>query len=468
MKNFTFALASLTLLTSGCEQPTDSARAAQSNAFVKIDTATTHQTIDGWELSARIWEMDKENNAYDGTWLEFREEIADGIVNQAGLNRIRLPIRSGAENPVDYCRKFFAGELSYLDFKASFYQKQNDNEDPRSATLSRFQWSCIDYYVENLVLPIKHLLEARGERLFVVLTYVDFDRKTVGSDVSHAENSEEFAELIENTFVHLRNKYKFTPDAFEIVLEPDLTKDWRSNQIVNGLLAVDQRLKKLQIRPDYIAPSTSRISQNDKYFSAFLTNPEALSLLSMIGYHRYDYKKVNKHLPDFLKLAEDNNLETGMLEFVYANMDDLIDDLTIANVSAWQKFGVPFKAIRAVNREGSTLEFFHDFQIMALMFRNVRRGAVRLDAASSVESIRPLAFRNKNGHHAIFLYFSSAEHSGPISVTIEGAPAGEFMQMFARLDGISELETITTRHDETTSITLTEDGLLALIEVTDN
>lgn len=70
---------------------------------VTIAPQETFQTISGWEFTARIWEMDKKNNAYSGDWLNYRENIIDGLVETAGLNRIRLEIPSGVEKPVDYC-----------------------------------------------------------------------------------------------------------------------------------------------------------------------------------------------------------------------------------------------------------------------------------------------------------------------------------------------------------------------------
>ena len=44
----------------------------------------------GWEVTARSWEMDKVANRFDGSWLDFRDEVIAVLADEAGINRIRL------------------------------------------------------------------------------------------------------------------------------------------------------------------------------------------------------------------------------------------------------------------------------------------------------------------------------------------------------------------------------------------
>ena len=48
---------------------------------------------------------------------------------------------------------------------------------PSVANPAGFQFSRIDYQVENILLPLQRRLAARGERLFINLCYVDFRRR---------------------------------------------------------------------------------------------------------------------------------------------------------------------------------------------------------------------------------------------------------------------------------------------------
>lgn len=54
------------------------------------------------------------------------------LVNGLGINRVRIEIRSGAANPVDYWTLFREEKIGYRD-----YQKINDNDDPGAGTAPR-------------------------------------------------------------------------------------------------------------------------------------------------------------------------------------------------------------------------------------------------------------------------------------------------------------------------------------------
>ncbi|MBK7284229.1 MAG: hypothetical protein IPI83_07505 [Sphingomonadales bacterium] len=96
------------------------------------------------------------------------------IVNEAGIDRLRLEIKSGMENPVDYWSLFVAGKIGYREYKAHFYEKINDNADPDLLDPAGVQFSDLDWRVENVVLPVKRQLEARGRRSWLNFAYVDF------------------------------------------------------------------------------------------------------------------------------------------------------------------------------------------------------------------------------------------------------------------------------------------------------
>jgi len=99
-------------------------------------------------------------------------------------------------------------------------------------------------------------------------------------------------------------------------------------------------------------------------------------------------------------------MQTGMLEFFTAGVDDLLQDLTVANVSAWEKY-----AIASPNQNSDYAYLYADVSdpsnpVVSLgakaaqmmpYFRFVRLGAVRVGATSSSGGITPVAFVNPNG-----------------------------------------------------------------------
>ena len=130
----------------------------------------------GWEVFARFWQEDCRRDRYDPSWLRYRDLILDHVVNELGINRIRIEIRSGAENPVDYWTLFRQNKIGYKEAKRHRYEKINDNGDPNAVNMAGFQFSELDNQVENVLLPLKRRIQDNGERLFVNLCYVDFRR----------------------------------------------------------------------------------------------------------------------------------------------------------------------------------------------------------------------------------------------------------------------------------------------------
>ncbi len=411
--------------------------ASADNNRILIDPSVTHQTMTGWEIAPRIWEMDKENHRYDGSWLSHREDIAKALVKDVGINRIRLEIASGAENPTDYWRKFTTGEIGYQQFKDHLYEKINDNNDPETLAPGGFQFAALDYYVENLAVPMKRLLEARGERLIVNLCYVDFKWTKLKGRLSHADNSAEYAELIDAAALHLANKYGITPDFVEIILEPDNTDRWSGGAIADALVATNERLAARGLRPRYIAPSTAHAGRAARYFDDLSRNKRALSLLNVISYHRYDGPRAEGALAGINARAKEAGASTEMLEYVQGRVDHLFSDIE-AGAAAWQRYGAAAKTdASGRTKPGYLLAFQHDalsikpdVVAMAQVFRHVREGAVRLEARALSSTARPLAFKNSDGRHMVAILTNSG---GPYSV--EGLPAGRYQIDFAPRGG---------------------------------
>ena len=105
--------------------------------IVTVKPSETYQVMTGWEVTARAWETDKVANRFDGSWLDFRDEIIAVLADEAGINRIRLEVHSGSENPVDYWARFMKGEITYKEMWAHIYEKINDNADPPVAESRR-------------------------------------------------------------------------------------------------------------------------------------------------------------------------------------------------------------------------------------------------------------------------------------------------------------------------------------------
>jgi hypothetical protein len=422
--------------------------AREGETVVTVQPSETFQVMKGWEVFARFWEQDKRQDRYDPSWLRYRDLILDHLVNELGINRIRIEIRSGAENPVDYWTPFRQNKIGYREAKHHRFEKINDNDDPNVLNMAGFQFSELDDQVEQILLPLRQRIEANGERLFVNLCYVDFDHPELypyQGNISHARQPEEFGELVFAVFDHLKRRYGLVPDAFEVILEPENTKDWRGREIGLGLVAAAKRLGQAGFEPEFIAPSTKAASSAPGYIDAMTAVPGAGDLATTFSYHRYDASpsETSSALPQIKQRAHKFAKETAMLEHLTGDANELHEDLTEAEVSAWQRWGIAFTD-EIKNVDDSGFYYFVDIKepdqpkirmgkhtaALAQYFKFIRMGATRIGARSDRRGSRVVAFRNTNGTHVVVV---NADRGGAVSV--QGLPAGSYGARYTGEDG---------------------------------
>ncbi len=216
---------------------------------ISIDGTRAGQTISGWEVTARFWEFDKANDRYDASWLTSRDAIVQKLIDDAGITRVRLEVRSGVENPVDYWSQFVAGQISYNTGRDHYYEKINDNSDPAVANAGGFQWSSFDYYIQNFVLPMKSQLTARNKTLHVNLCFVDFNTTPFKGTLSLSGSPSEYAEFMTLAAMRLRDRFGISPDSLEIILEPDNGDGWSPTAVGRAIVAAKSRLAAAGITP---------------------------------------------------------------------------------------------------------------------------------------------------------------------------------------------------------------------------
>ncbi|MCK0104300.1 carboxypeptidase-like regulatory domain-containing protein [Pseudohalocynthiibacter sp. F2068] len=387
----------------------------------------------GWEVTARLWEFDKSADRYDGSWAPHIDKIMDALVDDGGINRVRIQVQSGIENPIDYWQQFVTGAIGYEAFKAHFYETFNDNDDPFSMNQDGVHFTSLNDQVETVLLPMKQRLEARGEKLFVTLTFVDFKWTQLRGDIALALHPAEYSELIVESFQHLQNKYGVVPDALEIILEPDNTDHWRGRQIAQAALAVKPRLAAEGFYPRLIGPSTAQARRTMRFFDEMQGTSNIRGLFDTLSYHRYD-KNASQVLSAITEAARVNGLETAMLEYTRGSVDHLFDDLLIGEVSAWQQYGVARKIVDGVpsatnsyflevtvDGEQAQVALSRRARFLAPVFRVFRMGGVRVRSTSDVTWIRSVAVRNTDDSLALAMRLS---RGGRFSVS--GLPEGRY------------------------------------------
>jgi len=393
---------------------------------IEVDPELTRQTIVGWE--ATINEAGIISPDYDS----YRDALFDLAVDDLGLNRVQLTVRSGAENATDHWTQYKDGVIDHDTWRAFRYATVDDNGDPFVLDPAGFHFGELDKMVVNIIEPWRARLAANGEQLFVNLTYVAFtDQITMGGGYHH-DDPEEYAEFIEATWLHLQGTYGWVPDGLEVILEPDNVAQWSNGTAVGqGLVAAAERLAMHGFTPSITAPSNADMTKALQYYDEMATTvPEALDHITEIAYHRYAGSTETS-----LRSIADRGLalgvRTAMLEW-WSSANDyrtFHKDLKLGRNSAWQQ-GVlldpnPNTKAGFITVDLGDPAFPLSLGRMTVFTRQytkyVRRDAVRIEARSNDPSLDPVAFVNADGRSVVVV---KVECGGAFE--IDGLPAGTY------------------------------------------
>jgi hypothetical protein len=403
---------------------------------ITLNPQTAYQTINGWEVTAQAGQVDETDRRLSpGPYVNaskpfqlYKDRLFDLAVNDLGLNRVRLEMACGAENPVDYYDQYLRGRISFQTWRLHRYETINDDNDPFHINPSGFQFTKLDYTIEQVVLPLKQRLEAKGEKLFINTCNVCFEPTNLLKS-----NPEEYAEYVLATYQHMQSKYGFVPDSWEVILEADISlASWSGAQIADAIVATQKRLLAARFSPNFIVPSASFGATNSKdlYKSMKWRNRAALKYVSEVSYHRYA-PFTNAELTDLKNTVAEDGKTTFMSEWIGADYTTLLTDLKVGNNSSWSEFvlaypdmnddGGKYYLIDQRNQFAPSVIMASRTKFLRQYFKFIRKGAVRIGAATTNTSLDPVAFINADGKYVVVV---NADAGG--SFTIQGLPSGTY------------------------------------------
>jgi len=387
------------------------ARAAAT--VIALNPAVTYQTMTGWEtyLGSTVWDYKP--------YLPGFDRALDLAANDLGITRLMLTVHSGTEHPPGYAAQYLEGTINEgVLIRQYAYDIINDNADPFVADLSRFEFGLIDWRMENIVLPFKQKLEARGEKLYLYLSYVDFGE----SAFEHYQNPQEYAEFMLVLFDHLRTKYGIVPDGINIMNEPDLA-GWSATTMGRLVAATGPRLAAAGYIPDFIGPSTTDRGNAVPMFDEMLAVPGAAQWMKYLSYHWYADTGSNS-----LQAIANRSVQTGvnvLMNEAWRSANDyeaLHQDLKVGRVSAWQQDS--FKEAQGfyqIDPNTFQVTIRDKTKFLRQYYKYIRPGAKRIGATTSNSVYDPLAFINSDGGYVTVI---KAEFAGDFSV--ENLPAGTY------------------------------------------
>jgi hypothetical protein len=406
---------------------------------ISLDPSIKLQKMTGWQAVGQIgdlWGMELTGDS--DYMLKWRDEVVNEAVNDLGINMIQIGIKSGDENPTDYFQQYINDNISYDEWRTHWKEAINDNDDPNSINWNGFQFSDLDYQIDRTLLPLKQASEARGEKLYVILTYGG----NSSTNFNHGDYPEEYAELIEATFIHINQKYGWVPDGLEIVNEPKSSKGWSGQDVGNAIVAVANRLRGHGFNPEIFAPSNLSAFSAINYFDQLASVLGATNDLDYISYHCYSACGDDITLQTIANRAATYQLKVAETEKIAHTYLDLLRDIKLAKASSWQQFALAFESttddggkhyyIDTTNISSPTVNIGKRTKYLRQYFKFVRSGAQRISATytgcgdnqicSSV--FDPLAFINKDGGYVVIV---KADSGG--SFAIQGLPAGAYGMM---------------------------------------
>jgi hypothetical protein len=370
---------------------------------ITVDPSETYQTISGWEMVA--YALEPENPAFEN----FKDTLFDLAVHDVGINRLRLEIRSGSENTDDNWSGYQNGTIDYQAWRSRRYATVNDNDDPYTINWSGFHFSEVDNAIERIVNPLREVLEADGEKLYVNVNYVAFTSQITDGIYIHNDPAE-YAEFVLATYLHLQEKYGWVPDSWEILLEPDNVSQWNGTLLGQAIVATAARLKDAGFEPVFVAPSNTNMGNAITYFDRMVEVPSAVEYLREFSYHRYGGVS-QQNLQTIAARAHQFGINTSMLEWWSTSNGyrTLHEDLKVGNNSAWQQ-GVLAGALNSAmalyviddsDPANPRIILNDPTKFTRQYYRFVRPGALRIEAASQESIFDPLAFINKNGSYVV-------------------------------------------------------------------
>ncbi len=388
-----------------------------------------------------------------------------------GLRRIRLEVRSGAENNIDYYRLFKTGAIDNATWRCYRYSTVNDNADPNSINRAGFFWTELDERVEDTILPLMRRFELAGKKLEINLNYVAFTQQITepgcpaGLTYVHT-NPDEYAEFILAAFLHLREKYGIVPDYLEVILEPDTvtgTWPWNSGTLVGQrALAAVNKLRANGFATKIIVPSVTNSDNAVPYFDAILAAGVQPADIAEISYHIYGGNGAVSR-PLIASRVQQYGIPSAMLEFLSAFPSHLHSDLRDAWAGSWQKFVLAANAGSGsgyieVNTSTGSVDYWSETPKLMQYFRHIKPRSWRIEATTTDGNFDPLAYQFPDGRIAVIVKTAAAGN-----FTITGLPNGTYKVTH---DGpISAPEQVLGTFTVTNgSLTLTRTGTIMAVE----
>lgn len=369
---------------------------ADGPVTVTVDTSVRHQTILGWGKTT--------------PWLPasevLRDQCIERAVNDLGINRLRFE---------GMCGNRVGGRS---------WEWPNDNEDPFDINWEGFNTEALDARVTGWLIPWKQAVEARGESFDLYLSPSFFQGGSSGDLPPWMKaDPQEYAEWALAWMLRLREQHGIVPQWYSICNEAGNNNVFTPRLVADMMKALVPRMREAGFETAIQFPESINAHVARRYIEQLRGDPQIWDWIGLISYHWYgkDNQTSMVKLSDF---ATERGLPTAQTEFMNLTIDHLYDDMTLGGTSYWEIYGLATPDYRAALSHVSSATFrggkwYWRFRQVS---HYVRPGAVRIEATSSDEALRCLAF--DDGGPVTLVLINTTPPAAERTVTIAGLPAG--------------------------------------------
>ncbi|TAL68801.1 MAG: T9SS type A sorting domain-containing protein [Bacteroidetes bacterium] len=359
------------------------------STIVTIDTNIKYQTIRGWGASSFSPEWLTEDN---------RKELIDVLVNDLGLNRLRLEFPSGNRS------------------KERAWEWENDDRDPFNYNWNVFNLKSFDAKIEKFVLPFKNKVEQNGEPFDMYVSPSLFNGGSSGAAPAWLQFSPgEFSEYATSVLIRLKENYNIEPNYFCILNEAGNNNSFYATVVSDMIKTLGPRMKAMGLKTRIQFPECVSASESWNYINSTKDDSIMLSYVDVLSYHLYGSNDpFRSQIRDF---AKQHGKITAQTEYMSLNMNILYDDMTKGETSYWEIYGI-----------GSCLDLKFDrilklpnFWNFRQVFKYVRPGAVRINASSDDSTIKVLAYFKDEMPTIVII-----NNSGTKSINVENLIDGDY------------------------------------------
>lgn len=329
--------------------PILSATEIRAQVNLVIDTGTTYQTIGGWGCV---------NSIPNYLTPEFRQELIREVVNEYGLNRLRVEVPAG----------------NFADSRR--WEWLNDNADPQSTDWSNLNLAALDERLQEFTLPFVDQVRAKGEPFDMYLSFSFYTNGSSGSPPAWLLNNPgEYAEFSLSLLQRLKYFYGINPNFHCILNEAGYNNVFNLSVVREMIKALCPKMEAAGLDTKLQYPESVNV---DTAYNNFIvptaTDDELWSWVGAVSYHRYGGLT---QLPNLSAFAQSKGLPTAFTEHDSLTIDRMYEDLTVGGVSYWEVYGLGSE-ILLDSQHFNYMERGNYYWRFRQVMRYVRPGAVRV------------------------------------------------------------------------------------------